>query len=65
MIYNEPPSKSVLIDIMMKLVEAMWQKNIQFPFLVGDMPTYKLVTQLKAENPHQFKDLVPILGAVH
>ena len=63
--YNEPPSKSVLFDIMLKLVEAMRQKDIPFSFLVGDMPTYKLVTQLKAENPHQFKDIVPILGAFH
>ena len=48
---------------MVKLVEAMRQKNIPFSFLVGD--TYKLVTQLKAENPHQFKDIVPILVAFH
>ena len=63
--YNEPPSKSVLFDIMLKLIEAMRQKGIPFSFLVGDMPTYKLVTQLKAEHPHQFKDIVPILGAFH
>ena len=50
---------------MLKLVEAMRQKNIPFFFLVGDMPTYKLVTQLKEENPHQFKDIVPILGTFH
>ena len=50
---------------MVKLLETMRQKNIQFSFLVGEMPTYNLVTQLKAENPHQFKDLVPILDAFH
>ena len=50
---------------MLKLVEAMRQKDIPLSFLVGDMPTYKLVTQLKAKNPHQFKDIVPILGAFH
>ena len=46
--YNEPPSKSVLNDIMLKYVEAMRQKNIPFYFLVGDLPTYKTITQIKA-----------------
>ncbi|KAF3859863.1 hypothetical protein F7725_000118 [Dissostichus mawsoni] len=48
--YNEPPSKSVVYDIMVKLVEAMRKKNIPFSFLVGDLPTYKTIVQLKAEN---------------
>ena len=47
--YNEPPSKSVMHDITVKLVEAMQEKNIPFSFLVGDMPTYN----------------IPILGAFH
>ena len=58
--YNEPPSKSVLNDIMLKHVEAMQQKNIPFFFLVGDLPTYKTNTQLKVENPEVFKDIIPI-----
>ncbi|KAI9517796.1 hypothetical protein NQZ68_000965 [Dissostichus eleginoides] len=63
--YNEPPSKSVVYDIMVKLVEAMRKKNIPFSFLVGDLPTYKTIVQLKAENPEMYKDLIPILGAFH
>ena len=63
--YPEPPSKSVLHDIMVKLVEAMIMKSIPFSFLVGDMPTYKTVVHLKAENPGLFKDIIPILGAFH
>ena len=63
--YNEPPSKSVLNDIMVKHVQAMRQKNIPFSFLVGDLPTYKTITQLKAENPEMFKDIIPILGPFH
>ena len=43
----------------------MQQKNILFSFLVGDMSTYMLVIQLKVENPHQFKDIVSILGEFH
>lgn len=63
--YNEPPSKSVLHDIMLKLLVAMREKSIPFSFLVGDMPTYKTIVQLKAENPELFKDIIPILGAFH
>ena len=63
--YNEPPSKSVVFDIMLKLVEAMRQKNIPFSFLVGDLPTYKTILQLKAENLERFIDIIPILGAFH
>ncbi len=63
--YPEPPSKSVLHDIMMKLVEAMHDKHIPFSFLVGDMPTYKTIVQLKAENPELFNNITPILGAFH
>ena len=50
---------------MVKLVEAMGKKNIPFSFLVGDLPTYKTIVQLKAENPEMYKDLIPILGAFH
>ena len=63
--YNEPPSKSVVFDIMLKLVEAMRQKNIPFSFLVGNLPTYKTILQLKAENLERFIDIIPILGAFH
>ena len=50
---------------MVKHVEAMQLKNIPFSFLVGNLPTYKTITQLKAENPQMFKDIIPILGAFH
>lgn len=63
--YNEPSSKSVVNDIMVKHVEAMRLKNIPFSFLDGDLPTYKMITQLKAENPELFKDIIPILIAFH
>ncbi|KAI4830326.1 hypothetical protein KUCAC02_001965 [Chaenocephalus aceratus] len=50
---------------MVKLVEAMHKKNIPLSFLVGDLPTYKTIVQLKAENPELYKDLIPILGAIY
>lgn len=63
--YNEPPNKSVVNDIMVRQVHAMEQKNIPFTFLVGDLPTYKMIVQLKSENPNLFTNITPILGAFH
>ena len=63
--YNEPPNKSVVHDIMQKLVVAMHRKNISFCFLVGDLPTYKTIVQLKSENPQMFENIIPIIGAFH
>ena len=60
--YPEPPSKSVLHDVMLKLVEGMCSKNIPFSFFVGDMLTYKTILQLKAEIPDCFKDIIPFLN---
>ena len=36
-----------------------------FAFLTGDLPTHKLIVQLKAENPVTFEKITPILGAFH
>lgn len=64
--YNQLPSKSVMHDIMVKLlVKAMREKYIPFSFLVGNMPTYKTILQLKAVNPKLFRDTIPILGTFH
>ena len=60
--YNKPPSKSVLYDIMVKVVLAMREQSIPFGFVVGDMPTYKTIVKLKAENSGLFKKIIPILG---
>ena len=45
--YPEPPSKSVMHDIMVKNIEGMKGKNIPFLFLVGDLPTYVHIVELK------------------
>ena len=52
-------------DIMTRLVGSMTKKHIPFLFLIGDMPTYKTIVQLKAENPDIFNNIVSILGAFH
>ena len=63
--YPEAPSKSVVYDIMTKNLKAMESKNIPFMFLVGDLPTYVHIVELKAENSDLFDKFVPILGPFH
>ena len=58
--YPEPPSKSVINDIMVKNVEGMRHKNIPFLFMVADLPTYVHIVELKPENPVQFENIVPV-----
>ena len=63
--YPEPPSKSVMNDIMLKLVQGMKEKEIPFSLLVGDLPTYVHIVELKAENTESFKEIIPIFGPFH
>ena len=65
MSYNQPPSKSVVNDIMNKLTTIIATKCMPFAFLVGHLPVYVLITLLKAENPCKFCDIVPFLGPFH
>jgi hypothetical protein len=48
-------------EIMVKLVKAMCEKNVPFSFLVGDMPTYKAIVQLKAENSMPYTNDLRVL----
>ena len=63
--YNEPPKKSVINDVMYKLKNSMKEKSMPFAYLVGDLPTYKLILELITENPETYKDIIPIMGAFH
>ena len=63
--YNEPPKKSVINDIICKLINSMKEKKMPYSFLVGDLPTYKLILELITENPEEYKDVIPIMGAFH
>ena len=36
-----------------------------FALMVGDLPTYKYIAQLKAENPVVFEKIIPVLGPFH
>ena len=63
--FPEPPKKPVMFDIMSGLVIDMQKKNIPFIFLVGDLPTYVHIVELKAESNTLFKDIIPTMGAFH
>ena len=63
--YNEPPKKSVIYDVMNKRLDTMKDKGMPFSFLVGDLPTYKLILELKTENLDKFLNIVPITEAFH
>lgn len=63
--YNQAPNKSVVNDIMDKLSTIIATKRMPFAFLVGDHPVYVIITQLKAESPNKYRDIVPFLGPFH
>ena len=63
--YPEPPSKSVINNIMVKNVEGMRQKNIPSLFMIGDLPTYVHIVELKSEDSVQFGNIVPVLEPFH
>ena len=58
--YNETLRNLEVHDIMEKLVETIYKNNIQFSFLVGDLTTFMIIVQLKAENAIKFEDLISI-----
>ena len=57
------PSVVPSFDIMVKHIQAMNENDIPLSFLIGDMPTYKTITQIKAKYPILFQGIVPILDA--
>lgn len=63
--FPKPPHKSVVHEVMCRMVAAAEKKRMPFLVLVGDQPVYALMVQLKNENPDAFKDSVPFLGPFH
>lgn len=47
---------------MNKLLDTMKEKGMQFLFLVGDLPPYKLILRLQIENPDKILNVLPIVG---
>ena len=63
--YPETPSKSVINDFMVRNIQGTRQKNNPFLFMVGDLPTYVHIVELKSENSVQFEKVVSVLGPFH
>lgn len=65
MTYPDPPSKTVLNNVLCKLAKAIEEKRMPFAIIVGDHPVYVLMLELKSENPLQFSKILPFMGAFH
>eukprot|EP00794_Sanderia_malayensis_P017851 gene17851-19634_t len=61
----KPPGKSVVNEVMNRVVAVAKKKSMPFVQLVGDQPVYTLIVQLKYENAEQFDLIVPFLGPFH
>lgn len=63
--FPKPPQKSVVHEVMCRMVTAAECKSMPFIQLVGDQPVYALIVQLKNENPEKFQLILPFLGPFH
>ena len=57
MTYPEPPNKSILNDVMLKVYKAVEKKHRRFAVVVGDQPVYKLPAYIKNNYPENVKDM--------
>ena len=60
--FPQPPNKSVVHEVMCRMVAAAEMKSMPFIQVVGDQPVYALIVQLKYENPDAFHVILPFLG---
>ena len=65
MTYSDPPSKTILYDVMCKLAKSINEKKMPFAIIVGDYPVYLLLLELKSENAVQFSKILPFMGPFH
>ena len=65
MTYSVPPTKSILHDVMTKMNQAIIQKDMPFAILVGDMPVYRMILDIKSEHMDTFQNIIPFLGPFH
>ena len=63
--FPKPPQKSVVHEVMCRMVAAAEHKLMPFIQLVGDQPVYSLIVQLKNENSQKFDLILPFLGPFH
>jgi len=65
MTYHNPPSKTILNDVICKLAKSIEEKEMPFAIIVGDHPIYVLMLQLKSENEELFSKILPFIGPFH
>ncbi len=65
MTYPNPPSKTILYDVMCKLARAVKDKKMPFAIIVGDHPVYELLLELKSENSKLFSNILPFMEPFH
>ena len=65
MTYPDPPSKTVLNDVMLKVSKSIVEKNMHFAVIVGDHPVYVLLLELKSENSKLYDKILPFWGPFH
>jgi len=63
--FPSPPYKSVVHEVMERMVAAATTKNMPFIQLVGDQPVYALIVQIRYEHPDQFSIILPSMGPFH
>ena len=51
MTYHELSCQTIVHYIMTKMAKSIEQKSMSFAVIVGDHPVYKLILELKCENP--------------
>ncbi|XP_071094997.1 protein crumbs-like [Haliotis cracherodii] len=65
MTYSDPPSKTILYDVMCKLAKSINEKKMPFAIIVGDYPVYLLLLELKSEKAVQFSIILPFIAPFH
>ena len=63
--FPEPPKKSVVYEVILRVNKIISHKNLLFVHLVGDQPVYTLMVLLRNENPGAFSKIISILGRFH
>ena len=63
--FPKPPHKSVVHEVMTRLLNVIETKNFPFVLLTGDQPVYTLIVQLRNEGNGKFDNIIPVLGPFH
>ena len=65
MTYPDPPSKTIIYNVLCKLAKSITEKRMPFAIIVGDHPVYVLMLELVNENVGLFNKITPFMGPFH